>query len=569
MKRILLLFGVLSIGITACAQSIVDSLEWAIAFEDEGLSALKIETDSADQIYFAGIYEGCDLCLIKFGSETLHEGGNDKNSLFLAKFDEDGNLIQSKLLGEKDFLYLSGFEIDHNNQLIVFIESFDFPETANSTLEDGHHLIKLDQDLNQIWDLNIKGAQHNFHCCQLDWDEEQISITESNDIVIGGSVNSIFGMDTTIIAPGDTLFETIRLPGVLEIGTESVEADTNNIYMAKISDQGILQWVNVYESAGFLYLASVDATFNEDIYVLGHMRDSDWVFGNDTLKIDTSSNVFANNLFILKLDAGGNPIWARTYFDDINFTNTIDTDGNGDLIITGEFDGSLYINQDTIFSVGISSDIFIGKLNPAGQFLWLRAIGDQTSNFYSVVETNSEDEIYLSGGLSSNLGVIMAKFSSEGSLIWELNPTQSSNRRGLDLAFDFSGNLIHTGVYLGDFVIGDITLSQPNFQWQQFIVKYRGQSSDLSTSSNDLKPSFDHQISLSPNPSLGKVQIQIDYLHIQGLTLFNAQGHLVWQDMKPISGSQILDFSFLSPGFYSLQLRTDAGMVVKKLVISQ
>ncbi|MFN0033790.1 MAG: T9SS type A sorting domain-containing protein, partial [Saprospiraceae bacterium] len=74
---------------------------------------------------------------------------------------------------------------------------------------------------------------------------------------------------------------------------------------------------------------------------------------------------------------------------------------------------------------------------------------------------------------------------------------------------------------------------------------------------------------LVPNPATTQVEIWTENLGEKGgeLTVFDAQGRVVWQRIVEADSSQRLDTSMFSPGLYRVCLRTEQGVVTKALVI--
>ncbi len=248
-----------------------------------------------------------------------------------------------------------------------------------------------------------------------------MSIDESNDIVFGGSVSLAYDysviIDTIIFAPGDTIFEYLSYYESLEIGNSSFTVDTNNIFIAKVSALGDLKWVKIFQNIGPLRLASIDASQTQEINILGTMKKEDWVIGTDTLKIDTTRSINSSNIFILKINDQGESIWAKRYFEIFFSGSSIISDKDDNIIVTGKFSVSSYFNQDTVYSHGLAPDILMFKVGETGNLHWSKAVGDSTNSGHSFLLINNDNQIYISGNMSSSLGNLMSKYSPSGDLI--------------------------------------------------------------------------------------------------------------------------------------------------------
>ncbi|MBL8740926.1 MAG: hypothetical protein JNK04_07530 [Myxococcales bacterium] len=62
-------------------------------------------------------------------------------------------------------------------------------------------------------------------------------------------------------------------------------------------------------------------------------------------------------------DASGNHVWSKRYGDSGDDVVTVTTDGAGDLLFTGSFNGSLSFGGSSLTSLG-SFDVYAVKLGP-------------------------------------------------------------------------------------------------------------------------------------------------------------------------------------------------------------
>jgi len=68
-----------------------------------------------------------------------------------------------------------------------------------------------------------------------------------------------------------------------------------------------------------------------------------------------------------------------------------------------------------------------------------------------------------------------------------------------------------------------------------------------------------------PNPTSDILNIEMD-LEIQAVSIFNAQTKLVMK-VLPDSDRQVLDVSFLTPGFYTVKIDSEVGTFIKPIII--
>ena len=103
------------------------------------------------------------------------------------------------------------------------------------------------------------------------------------------------------------------------------------------------------------------------------------------------------DIFIIKLDSGGDVQWQKTFGgsdDDISYSITVSLDGG--CVITGETnsrDGDF----ESVNRVWLRTDIFIIKLNAQGHLQWKRTFGGAGSNRGNCIATTHDGGYVLTG----------------------------------------------------------------------------------------------------------------------------------------------------------------------------
>ncbi len=72
-----------------------------------------------------------------------------------------------------------------------------------------------------------------------------------------------------------------------------------------------------------------------------------------------------------------------------------------------------------------------------------------------------------------------------------------------------------------------------------------------------------NQVSLVPNPTAGKLYLEVERLEVEGLFLYDTLGRLVLSKTNEFNS---MDLSQLPQGFYLLEIETDQGKLTKKIV---
>jgi len=213
---------------------------------------------------------------------------------------------------------------------------------------------------------------------------------------------------------------------------------------------------------------AVDASGN--IYTAGMFNGTvDFDPGVGTFSLTSAGG---SDVFISKLDASGNFIWAKSIggiSDDESYSIAIDRSSN--IYITGGFQNTVDFDPDSVGVFNLISaglyDIFISKLDSSGNFIWARRIGGSDFDMAFSLALDTSDNIYTTGVFSAtadfdpdSLGIFnmatgvdgssfISKLDSSGNFVWakELGGTMSTE--GFWIATDIYSNVYTTGYFTG------------------------------------------------------------------------------------------------------------------------
>ena len=143
------------------------------------------------------------------------------------------------------------------------------------------------------------------------------------------------------------------------------------------------------------------------------------------------------DVFISKLDATGNLVWAKAMggsTDDTGYGIAVDATGN--VYTTGSFNGTVDFDPNAgvsnLTSAG-NTDIFVSKLNATGNLIWTKGMGGinaDSGNGIVVDATGSmQDEIsYLKEELEDILTKVSNKYTSTGGKVSRRDPGRRPGR---------------------------------------------------------------------------------------------------------------------------------------------
>ena len=176
------------------------------------------------------------------------------------------------------------------------------------------------------------------------------------------------------------------------------------------------------------------------------------------------------DIFVSKSDSAGNLVWARrlggTGTDE---SHGVAVDGSGNVYSTGIFNGTadfdLGAGISNLTSVG-SADIFVSKLDAAGNFVWAKRFGgvafdrsngvslDGSGNVYTTGYFNGTADFDPGGGVTNLTSagledIFVTKLDSAGTFVWAKQLGGTSGDQSNGIAVDGSGNVFTTGYFRG------------------------------------------------------------------------------------------------------------------------
>jgi hypothetical protein len=177
------------------------------------------------------------------------------------------------------------------------------------------------------------------------------------------------------------------------------------------------------------------------------------------------------NLFVSKLDPFGNFLWAKSMGGTSNVDgNSIISDSMGNVYCTGYFQGTIDFDPDSGIANAVaigSYDVFILKIDPSGNFLWVKNIGgtspetaysiaiDSSGNIYATGSFNGTSDFDPSSGtfnlttVAGGQDIFILKLDSLGNFVWAKSMGGACVINGYSIVVDAIGSVYATGYFCG------------------------------------------------------------------------------------------------------------------------
>jgi len=243
----------------------------------------------------------------------------------------------------------------------------------------------------------------------------------------------------------------------------------SDIFIMKINANGTYGWTKRIGDTDSDVGHSICTDTDGNVYATG-------LFGGTVnFAADWSSNdskTFAgwDDIFVTRINADGSYGWTKRIGGaNTDIGQAIYTDTNGNIYVTGRFEGTVdfaedWTSSDSKTSAG-SADIFITKINADGSYGWTKRLGGINGDVGLAVCTDTGGNVYAAGVFRStvdfaedwtssdsktsagNADIFITKINADGSYGW----TRRMGGTGDDLAYGIctgtSGRIYVTGCF--------------------------------------------------------------------------------------------------------------------------
>ncbi|MCS3798547.1 MBG domain-containing protein [Niastella sp. OAS944] len=411
-----------------------------------------VTVDASGNVYSTGNFTGTVDFDPGAGVQNLVSAG--ANDVYISKLDAVGRLVWAKSIGGISGDYSKAIAVDASGNVYItgmFWGTADLdpgPGTLNFTSTGffDTFIIKLDASGNLVWAKILKSSSGI--------QALSMAVDASGNVFTTGIMNGTVDFD-----PG---------PGVYNL----TGAGGGDIFVCKLDAAGNFEWAKCMGNTGgdMSFSITVDASGN--VYTTGYFQYTvDFDPGPGTQNL---SSVDDRDIFISKFDAAGNYVWAKRMGGgayDAGYSVAVDASGN--VYTTGFFQGTADfdpgIGTYNLVSSG-NTDIFISKLDAAGNFVWAKRMGGAGHEDGNSLTVDASGNVYITGTFEGtadfdpdagtlnlvsggDYDIFISKLNTSGNLVWARNVSGSGNDHGQSISVDATGNVYITGDFqeTGDF----------------------------------------------------------------------------------------------------------------------
>lgn len=338
--------------------------------------------------------------------------------------------------------------LDSNKFVIVaggFNNTVDFdgaPNTFNLTSKGGVDILftKYDSSGNFIWAKQIGSS--------VDEGVTDMKSDSHGNLFITGFFQSTLDFD-----PGPSVFNliTVSPTGFLL----KLDGNGNFIWAKKLSFRP--DKLDIDAADNIIMTGSFNGT-----------KDFDPGTGADSVKSNINGY---EDIFIVKLDSAANFTWMKQLKNQgtsVHRQFGLESDPAGNIILVGSFSDIIDFDPGTASSNLTSAgknDGFCLKLDPMGNFIWIRQFGGDGIDMILALEVDKDGNVYSTGGFTHTVdfdpgpqvyaltstderSCFISKLDKNGNFVYAKNFIGYSSA-GQALALDSSNNLYISGLFKG------------------------------------------------------------------------------------------------------------------------
>jgi hypothetical protein len=262
------------------------------------------------------------------------------------------------------------------------------------------------------------------------------------------STISVTARSLTVDAPEDLILSgTFEGNAFFGSGFPGFSSGANDIFILKINGlTGNPTFVRRVGGIDHEYVQSHAVDAGGNIYLTGDFRAE--------MDVDPSATVVnvrpigLTDIFLIKLSPAGNYLWHKAYGSvGVDYGQAVTVDFENNVVLTGRFSDNISFGSvsNARTSKG-GTDIFLIKINPAGNTIWVNTYGDSQNDSGMHLTTNRNGIIYFAGTFRGRVDFDPSNFS-----------TNTDSKGGADVIIALYNQ---DGTYNDHFTLGGIANEQ-------------------------------------------------------------------------------------------------------------
>lgn len=352
-----------------------------------------VGADADGNVIVAGsFHDGIDL-----GAGPLQSAG--ASDLFVAKYDPSGELLWSRQYGGPGHQWPEDMAVDAQGNVVLIgglHDGADFGDGyAPAAGETDFFVLKLDPSGKRLWSRQLGTTGYDYGLGIAVGSGGALALTGSFEgtLDLGGGALVPAGSDDVFVAwlspdgahvwsqrhgggghdlgkaiavgPSDTVVVAGLSTGLIDLGTGPLSGGGDyDAFVAWYAKDGECLGAHVFGAPGAMAEALGVAADSAGNVVVAGMVTGTVSFGGAALT--TVSSDWTHDLFVVKLDPAGQHVHSHLFGDEQQqLTAAVEVDATGSALVTGSFSGSIDFGTGPLPAPEAGTgDLFIAKLMP-------------------------------------------------------------------------------------------------------------------------------------------------------------------------------------------------------------
>lgn len=571
MKQKLLLTGFLCLTLSY-VKAQAPHFQWAKNMGGtSSCEGFSVASDLSGNVYTTGHFFG--TADFDPGTGTFNmtvAGGND---VFISKLNASGNFVWAKQIGNTMSDCGNAIAVDKKGNVYTtgyFAGTVDFDPGAGSynltaTGSSNMFISKLDSAGNFVWAKAMVGS----------------------GTCIGNAiaVDSLGNVYTTGPFTGTIDFD----PGTATLNMTATGTGVKDIFISKLDTSGNFVWAKQIGGSSGITMPNAIALDNSgNVYTTGYFYNI--VDFDPGTGVSNLTAVGYNDIFVLKLDNAGNFVWAKQFEgSSYELGLGIAVDRSNNVYTTGFFYNTVDFDPGTgtynMTNTG-TYDMFISKLDGAGNFVWAKQFGGTQYAEGHSIKTDASGNVYTTGLFQGTIDfdpgstafnltsvgsydVFISKLDPSGNFVWAKSMGGAAEDYGHCIAIDASDNVYTTGSFLGtvdfDPDAGVYNLTPAGSSSDIFVHKISQNTTGIVNTAGTAIGN------IYPNPTNGIIKIETVATANNEITIqvFNALGQMLINEQTKTTGSVSLNLNQYPAGLYHIKVIGNNEILTQKSIVKK
>lgn len=503
-----------------------------------------VAVDNEGNVYAMGYFENTATFGEPGQSLSLTSAGSQ--DIFITKSAPSGEVLWAKRIGGESADLGADIAVDQDANVYITGSYIDTLSFASPSVPDlfgesiGNILVlKMDTDGEVIWAKGFLGPSSSIG--------NSIAVDADGNVVTTGRLKSTMDFD-----PG---------PGEFPLTSQGID----DVFVSKLDSEGNFVWAKAFLGTESNIGRGIAVDQAGNVYTTGGFNGlADFDPGAGTFELNTVSG---DAVFISKLNAQGEFVWAKKMAGGGTEGLDIQLDGDGNIHTCGRFsnlqDFDPGPDQFVLESDG-SYDGFISKLDNDGEFLWATRFGgpfaetgisldvDEMGNVYTTGFFYDEFSLSLESGEENIISagdrdIFLAKISPDGEFEWAFGMGGAERDEGSGIAVDANGSVYTIGGFEETADFGSSSLTATG-ETDAFITVH-----NQVTNTSDLRPHFEPLV-VYPNPAQDQLQLRWNGDVRAGIVeIIDMRGKIV-STQTAGTNPYLTDANQLAPGLYFVRI---------------